>query len=185
LFDQVFPKLVELARRHGLAKNQAGDWFDPDEGRTLYIGGKGAARRVRMYEKGKKLLTEGGLAQHPDADPNHVRFELQYRPEHAEQKAWCAKLDPGQLFGTSPWVRDALEVFCGVEADPVSLRRYRPPDVARARYWMLKQYGGVIAQWADECGGYEHLGINIEYGLRDLADLERGRAAQRHQRRAA
>lgn len=179
LYDQVFPDFVRIAREHGLTKDQAGDWFDPTAGRTLYIGGRKAARRVRLYEKGKKMFGEG----QPDADLDHVRCEVQYRPEHAEQKRSAAALAASAVWGTSPWLIECLESFSGYQAAPVSLRRYRPADAARTRYWLLMQYGPALKVWADEVGGYEHLGINIEIAQRGLDKLNRDRAAYRHEKR--
>lgn len=179
LYDQAYPEFVRIARLHGLSKDQAGDWFDPLQGRTLYLGGRKAARRVRLYEKGKKLSGEG----HPDADTDHVRCEVQYRPEHAEQKRSAAALAASAVWGTSPWLIECLEAFSGIQAQPVSLRRYRPPDSERTRYWLLMQYGPALKHWADEVGGYEHLGINIDYALRDLDKLTRARAQVRHEKR--
>lgn len=179
LFDTSFDLLVAVAREHRITKSQYGDFMDKQGGRTFYLGAKKSARLVRLYEKGKQLADQG----YPDADTDHVRCEVQYRPEHASQKAAAASMAPADVWGTSPWLIDTLRAFSGIEAAPVSLRRYRPKDDLRTRHWLLTQYGKHLATWAEECGGYEHLGINIEYALR--AHNEHQSAVRSQRRKAA
>lgn len=164
LFDAVHPILVQLGKDSGVSLPRAGDWDTPRAGRTQYLGSPKSPRRLRMYEKGLQLLAASPLA---DADPNHVRLEVQYRPEHSEQKDAAARLSPLEVFGISEWTRDALATFCGTHAPEVNLRVHRERNDERARRFLCEQYGRVLLTWLTEVGTPEQLGIALVDQVRE------------------
>lgn len=170
LFDSFHPVLVGIGRDHRLALPRAGDWDTPGAGRTQYLGSDKAPRRMRFYEKGKQLRA---MVSAPSLegffDPDHVRLEFQYRPEHLEQKEAAARLSPLELFGVSAWAREALEAFCGTRAPEVNLRHHREPQAERARRFMCEQYRKTLLGWLQECGSPEELGVAIIGKVRQQA----------------
>lgn len=166
LFDRSWPLLHTIAKDNRLKTSTAGDWLDAVDGRTLVIGSKQSPRFIRLYEKGKQLIAQGD----PHADPNHVRQEVQYRPEHRHQKQEAARLTPLEVFGIAPWTREALEAFGGLLAPEIVLRSHRPSDYERARFFLCKQYGKILSRWAEEAGGWNNLGAEIRDQIQEAQE---------------
>lgn len=168
LFDSLCPILVNIADDFRLGKQ----FIDERTGRTQYLGAMKSPRRMRLYEKGLELLARKAVT---DADPNHLRLEMQYRPEHREQAEAAARLSPVEVFGISEWSRLALEHYCGTQAPEVNLRVHRERDDARARRYLCDQYGKTILAWLAESGSPEDLGVALVAQVRE----QRKNAAQR------
>lgn len=156
LFDRLSGILIGFAVDHGLAIKQEGDWIR-GEARTLYLGAKSAAVRLVLYEKGYEC---GG-------DRAWTRLEVRVRPQK-EWKADCATWTEKRLFGPSRWVREALTLigFTDLERSAVGTV-WKPSDVERARAALVKQYGAILRAWADELGGWDRLGPELERAYLD------------------
>jgi hypothetical protein len=151
LYDsEWFPILVQHGKRwaqaHGLSTDQRGDWLKPLKGRTWYLGSRSSRFFHRIYEKGRKERV----------DPNWIRCELEYKPQHEQERInaieltapqlWAMHAGPifGKLLGL-----DLAEVFDMPAGRPAYVRR----DVDRARAALCAQYGKTLTAWLQECGG--------------------------------
>lgn len=149
LFDSLAAHLIEFARANRLALNQQGDWVR-GESRTLYVGSKDSPVRLVIYEKGYE---QGG-----DAPRDWVRMEARIRPKR-EHRSMVSGWDASMVFNAQ-WLPDALQALGW---DDLSGRAaigtvWRKSDAERARAALIKQYGAVLAQWAEETTGWEGFG---------------------------
>lgn len=146
LFDRMAAHLIGYAQANGITINQQGDWVR-GQARTLYLGAPSSAVRLVLYEKGYE---SGG-------DLNWVRLEVRCRPKGRLARAVVAGWSPGQAFGASRWLVEALEGLGWDHLQAQSIGTvYRPSDDERARLTLAKQYGGVIRRWIDEAGDGFH-----------------------------
>lgn len=164
LFDKLCAHFVSYAKENRLAINQQGDWIR-GEARTLYIGSKDSPVRLVLYEKTAERLSAGFSGA-----PEHwVRLEVRVRPKRAHRAA-VSQWEPHHVLEAG-WVADAL-MKTGYWQDLVMRSVgtvWRSSDEERARRALLKQYGAVMARWADEVGGWSSLGTAIQDGLRPAA----------------
>lgn len=149
LFDSLAAHLIEFAKGNRLALNQVGDWIR-GEGRTLYVGSESSPVRLVIYEKGYE---QGG-----DAPRDWVRMEARIRPKR-EHRAMVAGWDASMVFNAQ-WLPDALQALGW---DDLNERAaigtvWRKSDAERARAALIKQYGGILAAWAEESGSWDALG---------------------------
>lgn len=145
-----FPVLVSQAKQyaheHGLSTGFAGDWINPNRGRTFCLGARSSRFFHRIYEKGRKERT----------DPAWIRCELEHKPqEYGDRRAACKLTAPqlwamyaGPIFGKTLGL-DLAEVF----EMPVSKPHRMARDSDRSRRALAAQYGKTIAAWLQECGG--------------------------------
>lgn len=145
-----FPILVEHGKRHalahGLVTDQRGDWLAPMRGRTWYLGSRSSRFFHRIYEKGRKERV----------DPNWIRHELEYKPQHRQERLAAIALTAPQL-----WAMHAGPIFgkilgldlAAVFALPVQKPNRTRRDVDRARGALCSQYGKTVVTWLQECGG--------------------------------
>jgi hypothetical protein len=151
VFDsEWFPILVEHGKRwateHGLTTDQRGDWLNPQRGRTWYLGARSSRFFHRIYEKGRKERV----------DPNWVRHEIEYKPQHRHERLAAISLTApqvwamhaGPIFGKILGL-DLVQVFDLPVHKPLRVRR----DVDRARGALCAQYGNTLCTWLQECGG--------------------------------
>lgn len=136
-FDRLFAILAAFAKERRMRVSQQGDWVNNVE-RTFYVGSRESAFMLRVYEKGQK---EGS---HPD----WVRIELEVKPKGKAGYA-CQQWEPKDFLGASAWVRDALAQVGIDTLQTQSLGTvWRPSDKDRAKAAMLRQYGGILREWA-------------------------------------
>ncbi|MEL3863860.1 replication initiation factor domain-containing protein, partial [Pseudomonas aeruginosa] len=147
LFDSLSAHLIAYAIEHRLAINQQGDW-ERGQARTLYIGSKDSPVRLVLYEKGYE---QGG-----DAPLGWVRLEVRIRPKK-EHRFMVSTWGADMCF-CAGWVPDALKVldWDGLQKRAVGTV-WRRSDVDRSRAALLKQYGRLLAAWAEEEGGWPEL----------------------------
>lgn len=147
LFDRLAAPLIRYAEGHRIAINQQGDWVR-GQGRTLYLGSKASAVRLVLYEKGYEA---GG-------DLNWVRLEARVRASGLVRELLVSQWVPRQAFGASQWLCEALEAIGWDHLQQQSVTKpWRPSDVERARFHMLRQYGPTLQAWADELGSWQAL----------------------------
>lgn len=152
LFESMSGGLIAFAQERRLAIMQVGDWIR-GEGRTLYIGSKDSAVRLVLYEKG----AEQGCTHRP----NWVRLEARIRPK-GDARALAMTFDPMDVFSCG-WLTDALDALNFEHC--LSKRAigtvFRKSDTERARAALVKQYGAILAAWADDLGGWSELGVAL------------------------
>lgn len=150
--DQAFETLksiaLAVAEKYRLKVYCAGDWITGDNGRTLYIGSEKSQYRIRLYEKGKK---EG-------KDPDWVRCELQVRPK-SSKKSGMAQLHPQEVWGSSRWTHDLSKRLGNTDLE----RTYIPniEKVHTPEYWLVRNYGRLLATMLEQTGSPEALGQRI------------------------
>jgi hypothetical protein len=149
LFESLSSGLIEFAKTKRLAIMQVGDWVR-GESRTLYVGSKDSPVRLVLYEKG----FEQGCTHRPD----WVRLEARIRPK-GDSRAQAMTFTPMDVFSCG-WLTEALD---SINYDHGLSKRaigtlWRKSDTERARAALLKQYGAIMQQWADESGGWSSFG---------------------------
>lgn len=156
LFDQLAAKLVDFALAKRLKLRQDGDWIR-GKGRTLYLGKRGSAVMLRLYEKGAEQAVKGIT----NVDPTWVRLEVEVRPKgHA--KADAALWQPGECFEAN-WVGTACNFALGRE---IFQKRavgtvWKPTDFERSLGWLAYQGGRTLQQLAEQVG-WENVGPYLQ-----------------------
>jgi len=163
LFDSLASHLIEFAKGNRLALDQKGDWVR-GQARSLYVGSKDSPLRLVIYEKGYE---QGG-----DAPRDWVRMEARIRPKR-EHRVMVASWDAATVF-TAQWLPDALQALGW---DDLNERAaigtvWRKSDAERARAALIKQYGAVIAQWAEETTGWADFGHLLRKEITKTPDNE-------------
>jgi hypothetical protein len=133
---------------------------DPQDGATYYMGAPSSRARIRCYEKGKQLRSEGD----EEADPDVIRFELQLRPNDLHAKLQAASLGPDEAWGATALARRVAGVF-GHQADRVVLRQRLAATYDRTHAAMLTQYGGHLAQMFARHGSWDLVGEQLGFDL--------------------
>lgn len=147
-WDRLSKLTLDVADKHKVKVEHAGDWHRGEAGRTIYVGGRQSVVRECVYEKGKQLGT----------DPDHVRMELRVRPQ-GEGKRLASVASPMQLYGSARWSRDLSTRLGHPEIQRLSLGTvYREEDKSRTRQWLLRQYGHTLLDLRTECGTWAAVG---------------------------
>lgn len=167
-FDRLYAACITVKAVHRLKGEKQGDWEDfPEEGRTLYLGSRASAVRVRLYEKGKQ--PDYRHLQRPD----WTRIEVQVRPAK-DAKHDFAELTPSQVWGASTWSRELACKVLEEHIDPHPAGTvYRLTQRDRALQWMCRQYGPHLVSLADDLGGWKEVGLT-------LLEMIREQAARKH-----
>lgn len=155
LFESLSSGLIAFARENRLAIMQVGDWVR-GEGRTLYIGSKDSAVRLVLYEKGY----EQGSDQ-----TDWVRLEARIRPK-GDAREIARGFEPMDVFACG-WLSEALDAigYTHSLAKRAIGTVWRPSDAERARAALIKQYGAILGQWAQDVGGWPQLGTALQEAL--------------------
>jgi hypothetical protein len=140
MFDLISSELLKYATKNDIVINQQGDW-ERGKARTLYLGAPSSVTRLVIYEKGYE---SGG-------DLNWVRFEARARPKGKQAREAVSRWSPDQIFSASVWLKGALD-FIGWNTMQVQSigTVWKPSDTARARRSLLRQYGAILSNWAEE-----------------------------------
>lgn len=155
-FDRLHAACITVKAAHRLKGEKQGDWEDfPEEGRTLYLGSRASAVRVRLYEKGRQ--PEYRHLQRPDWS----RIEVQVRPAK-DAKHEFAELTPAQVWGASAWTRELAVKVLEEHIDPHPAGTvYRLTERDRALQWMCRQYGPHLVSLAEDLGGWKEVGLTL------------------------
>lgn len=152
LFDSLSAALIKFATENRLAINQQGDWVR-GESRTIYLGSKDSPVRLVVYEKGYE---QGG-----DAPKDWVRMEARIRPKR-EHRQNVSMWEPDHAF-TASWLPAALKCLGWDDLVRQSVGTvWKRSDAERSRHALVKQYGAIMAAWADELGSWEELGLAVK-----------------------
>lgn len=156
LFESLSSHLIAYAKANGITINQQGDW-SRGQARTLYLGSPQSPVRICLYEKGYE---QGG-----DAPRDWVRLEVRVKPK-GPHKLSVASWTPDDVLGAS-WVAEALQVLGWDSLKGRSVGTvWRSSDAERSRLALLRQYGQIIEQWAEEQGGWDSFGLVLEKALK-------------------
>lgn len=156
-FLELLEACSAIKQAHRLKGEKQGDWEDfPEEGRTLYLGSRQSACRVRLYEKGKQ--PEYRHLERPD----WVRLELQVRPDSQHSKVEYSRLTPAEVWGASKWTRElaAKALQNHVDPHPAGTIYKRTSDEA-AIEWLCQQYAGPLGRLALDLGGWDNVGRTL------------------------
>jgi DNA relaxase NicK len=154
-WDQLFAQVHGLAVERGITIDCRGDWITPGSpaGRTLYVGAPSSAVRVRLYEKGKQLVSTG-KAGAGEVSPDWCRLEVQTRPA-GTSRTLAAAAAPEAFWGLADWSRDLASRVFGLDVERIHVKDVRDLDTHRSLRAMAQQYAGVVARRAVELGSEE------------------------------
>lgn len=167
VFETMKDVLVEIGERKNMAIDTVGDWIrkDAKRGRTLYLGSKNSAVRLRLYEKGKKhaneLYESKGFGV-PEGFPIHwTRLEAQVRPvKHQRVLAATGSLE--SVWGYAQWLQEAAAKLLDCDVPRVKADMFRNTDAEKTWLWIAKQYGNFFDAEAEKLGGYQNIGAKLE-----------------------
>lgn len=170
LFDELAGGLLAYAKRAGIAINQQGDWAR-GQARTLYLGAPSSAVRLVLYEKGYEVGAGAPL--------DWVRLEVRVRPgRHARERV--ARWRPADAWGSCRWLCEALEGLGWSALARHSVGTvWRPADVARARFALVRQYGAILDSWIEEAGSLESWRAEFEVIAAEAASWVASRVVSR------
>jgi hypothetical protein len=154
-WDSLYRIVMPLIEKHGLTYECVGDWIKGENGRTLYIGSRNSERRICMYEKGKEQRQK---KTNPDADPNWVRLELRTQPHKRNKKA-VAQLSPPELWASARWTHDLAQRLGNSELERTHLTAKTASQ--NPEYWLIRNYGNLLATKLGHLGSPEALGREI------------------------
>lgn len=153
-WDVLAKHSIATADLHGLKVEHRGDYHRAKQGRTLYVGSRTSAAYMRTYEKGKQLGT----------DPNHVRVELEVKPQSASARLAYASATPSQMLMATKWTQyyySVIERISDIRPAPAGNIRKKSND-ERAIEFMVKQYRNVLLRLMEQEGGdIEAWGIHL------------------------
>jgi hypothetical protein len=168
-FDSLSGHLIAFAQANGISIEQRGDWIR-GQARTLYLGSPQSPVRICLYEKGYE---QGG-----DAPKDWTRLEVRVRPK-GEHRIAVSRWDPDDVF-CAGWVADALAVLGWDDLKKRAVGTvWRRSDAERSRIALCKQYGGIIAEWASELGGWDALPQAMRALIDDKPSQPTGAGAER------
>lgn len=138
-FDQLAGLVESAAKRpkNGAPVRSFERWDSPT-GRTLYVGSRAAAVRVRVYQKGYEQRAKGN----EDAPLDWVRLELQWRPQGAKRTA-ALDFAPAEIWGASAWTADVARQLLHDDVQYVE----GSPELTsfeQSYQWLCKSAAGVF-----------------------------------------
>lgn len=138
-FDQLAGLVGSAAKmpKNGAPVRSFERWDSPT-GRTLYVGSRAAAVRVRVYEKGREQRAKGN----DDAPLDWVRLELQWRPKGAKRTA-ALDFTPAEIWGASAWTADVARQLLHDDVQHVE----GSPELTsfeQSYQWLCKSAAGVF-----------------------------------------
>ncbi|MCA9565032.1 MAG: hypothetical protein KC561_16155, partial [Myxococcales bacterium] len=158
LFDRLSGALLDFAQSSRLTINQQGDWIR-GRARSLYLGSKSSSCQLVLYEKGDQL----GINR------PWVRLEARVYPK-GDAGYQVASWVPGEAFGASRWMTQALERIGWDHLQAKSVGTvWRPSDALRARLQLVRQYKATLRSWVEEAGSWDAMGAEFEL-LRDQVE---------------
>lgn len=171
-FDALMSQCLDIADNTAptpLVVEHVGDWHRAELGRTIYLGSRKSAVRLRLYEKGKQLRNQAPDEDKDSYSPDWVRLELQIRPQKSA-KAAAATILPIDAFGYAGWSKNLAERVFKMDVPRVQMNPRRLTDDDRAFAFMLRQYGNMLERMQDRLGGWCHLGVAMGEHLHKSKD---------------
>lgn len=101
---------------------------DVQDGKTWAVGKRGAVVYTRLYEAGK----------HPDRVhlnmPDLTRFEGEFRPHYARDKAMASRMKPSEFFGFTKWSHQVFYALSGIDVPRVEIEPHVYSQDKTTRY---------------------------------------------------
>lgn len=171
-FDRIQARMLAAAERHRVKVDTAGDHLLRKVGRTIYLGARQSAVRLRQYDKAAELRHK--FAKSPDRlaqVPEHLtRLEVQVRPDGAA-KVLVSQSEPAEFFGASTFSRDVWADVTGMDVPRINVgKSWRQSDDDRAYDHLLSQYGGLLLRRIAEHGSGAAFGRQLEDDLAARAE---------------
>lgn len=176
-FDRMLPHLLTVAERHRVKVDTAGDHLLTKQGRTVYLGARSSAVRLRLYDKAAELRAK--LAADPvrlaGVPETLTRLEAQVRPQTKQAREQFARIEPLAVMGSCAWLRELWRLVASMELEPVQVGKgYRQTDDDRAYAYLLSQYGGFLKRLHAQLGDWACVGLQIGHDLADREASEKG-----------
>jgi hypothetical protein len=159
-FDKAHGVMLEVARSHRVKHLCEGDWH-VDPARTAYLGSPKSMSRIRLYEKGKEVLSK-----HPEAagvvPDDWYRLEIQVRPSKREGKLLMSMVPAAEWWGCSSYGRELADRLLGADAPRLKVGTiWKASDLERAEYHMVRQYARVFERLREVHGSWEAVGVHL------------------------
>lgn len=151
LFENIEDRMRRIARGHAI---ESGKVIIPDaseKGRTYYVGSPTSATMVRLYEKGLHEISRGNA----DADPHHVRLEIQARPQKAAKQRF-ATIAPAAVWGSSKWTQHLAQEVMALDVPRLNLRPREETDLEHTTAAVVHQYLNHAKKHGAVIGEIEH-----------------------------
>lgn len=181
-FETAHACLLDVAKEKRVKPSVAGDWFgSTGEGRTSYLGSPTSAVRVRLYEKGREVISKHPAAA-ADVSQAWARLEIQVRPAKRDAKLQMAMVPASDWWGCSSYSRVVAERLLDESAPRLKVGTvWRASELEKAGLHMLRQYHRVFEEMHSRLGSWEAVGSWIGEELQkpyigarpDLANEER------------
>lgn len=146
-WEEIQDVVLGCADRRRVQVQHQGDWHRAEKGRTLMLGARSSATRMRAYEKGHEMVQKGFQGVSLDL----VRTEVQVRPAGAAREL-LATAPAATAWGASAWSQELFQDLAGVEAERVVMKAWRPADVERATAAMFRQYRSTLQRVRESLG---------------------------------
>jgi hypothetical protein len=163
-FDTLHRMAVDIAKKFNLKIKQVGDFTDNGKGgRTIYIGSRSSMACMRIYEKGKELLTK---ELDVEASLDWVRLEIEVKPSKSFEKEYASNFDPIDAFRMTKWTKEVGRMLGAVNLNLIDRNMVNRSNnnFDTKLYYMLYQYGAVLEEHLANLDG------DIELFARTLLD---------------
>jgi DNA relaxase NicK len=161
-FDGVgtWERLREVVLRHavraGLVRREIRDPVPCDrdmQGRTLYAGSRKSYVMIRLYEKGKELVSKRKVLEGQIVSLDYCRLEIEVKLKGRQVRGNAAMLQPEQFWGFSGWAGKLLHEINGLDVKRVHMTRRKETDARRSLRAMARQYRPCLESVVAEEGG--------------------------------
>lgn len=136
--EGLFSNLKAIALAHAAQNNIStrliSDPNKPEEGETLYVGGKTSPLTWRIYQKGFEQLAKG-RCKPEEVDRNWVRIEAEIKPL-TRDKLRFSTIGPQEMLGYARWSRILAAEILALDLEPI----YRSERDASS-FWIAARYG--------------------------------------------
>ena len=178
-YSQLQRLSARVARHHNLKRSRIVP-DNPLSGRTVYLGSRTSTVFVRIYEKGKQVLScgeSGALtvdAQQLGVDlkgfpiETWARCEVEVKPK-AHARAELSRLSPEAFWGCSSWTADLYRDLSGADIPRINVGSvWQADDLSRTVRSMLNQYGRTLERLHADLGSWECVGLQLGHELSQI-----------------
>lgn len=159
-WDTLSKTLLAVVDQLGLKVSHRGDYHRNTDGRTLYVGSRQSPSYLRLYEKGIQERANDPL--NPlKASLDWVRLELEFKPQHADDKLRASTLSPLEVWGCSPTSRAILDACCNQKVNRIPLTPAPRLDDERQFDHAVFQYGNLFERVQVRRGNWAAVGNAI------------------------
>ena len=172
-FTRVTDAMGEVAVTHRVK----GLWItptNPEDGSSLYLGGKSSAVTCRCYQKGLQMRKEIHPALRPSISEHWARLEVQVRPPKQIGKALAATMTPEEAWGFASWSQELILSALKLKVEKIKGLGWKPQtDDEVTLDWLCRQYGPLLGRMVEDLGSWECVGLTVGDRIAELARIER------------